>query len=418
MISCTMPLFVRKLLDGYKDVISINENASWLGYGSLICGIVFSQATLSAIVRTCPWSPSLSSLQRATASFDSKRFMKRLRSKILKYLKDKNIAEFCLVIDDTSIEKFSDNLPGFGKWATSSQNGYLGHKVLVVTIVNKKSGFAIPLFYKVLKKQDEREYENYTTIILNVINLLLAEGFPKFDIVIDSGFGASNLLNELNQKGYTYVVEAKSNRKIKMSPNPKEAFKRPKQIFKIGKRSKVKYRNGKTKYINEKLIYVKGIRKRQKGIAVYNYACAQDSFAYYITNNLNLTSSEMWFLSRDRWRIEQCFRDLKQNLSWGKLPCHTEGAFDFSICIPFAIIVSLRIDAEKWNHENTLSNQIGNMLRKIREENFQTAIGYIITNPNDKKITLLKNRRQKCRLTKKPVNSTAESKLKQYNNAA
>jgi hypothetical protein len=175
-----MPLFVRKLLDGYKDVISINENASWLGYGSLICGFLFPQASLSSIVRTCPWSPSLSSLQRATTSFDSKRFMKRLRSKILKYLKDKKIDEFCLVIDDTSIEKFSDKLPGFGKWATSSQNGYLGHKVLVSTIVNKKSGFAIPLFYKVLKKQDEREYENYTTIILNVINLLLLEGFPKF----------------------------------------------------------------------------------------------------------------------------------------------------------------------------------------------------------------------------------------------
>jgi hypothetical protein len=119
-----MPLFVRKLLDGYKDVISINENASWVGYGSLICGFVFSQGTLSAIVRTCPWIPSLSSLQRASSSFDSRRFMKQLRSKILRFRKDKNIDEYCLVIDDPSIKKFSDNLPGSGKWATSSQNSY------------------------------------------------------------------------------------------------------------------------------------------------------------------------------------------------------------------------------------------------------------------------------------------------------
>jgi hypothetical protein len=98
-----MLLFVRKLLDDYKDVFSINENTSWLGYGSLISGFVFSHATFSAIVRTCPWSSSLSCLQRATTSFDSKRFMKQLRSKILKYLKDKNIDEYYLVIDDTSI---------------------------------------------------------------------------------------------------------------------------------------------------------------------------------------------------------------------------------------------------------------------------------------------------------------------------
>ena len=90
-----------------------------------------------------------------------------------------------------------------------------------MTIVNKKSSFAIPLFYKILKKQNESEYENYTTIILNIINLHLVEGFPKFEIVIDSGFSASNLLNELNQKDYTYLDEVKSNRKIKMNPNPK-----------------------------------------------------------------------------------------------------------------------------------------------------------------------------------------------------
>jgi hypothetical protein len=61
----------------------------------------------------------------------------------------------------------------------------------------------------------------YTKIILNVTNLLLVEGFPKFEIVIDSGFGVSKLLDELNQKGYTYVVEVKSERKINMSQNPK-----------------------------------------------------------------------------------------------------------------------------------------------------------------------------------------------------
>ena len=87
-------------------------------------------------------------------------------------LDTKNLEDFCIAIDDTPIEKFSSNLPGFGRWATSSQDGYTGHKVLVVTLVNKKEGFAIPLFYKILKKQDEEGYENYTTIILNVLNTL------------------------------------------------------------------------------------------------------------------------------------------------------------------------------------------------------------------------------------------------------
>ena len=326
-------------------------------------------------------------------------------------LDTKNLEDFCIAIDDTPIEKFSSNLPGFGRWATSSQDGYTGHKVLVVTLVNKKEGFAIPLFYKILKKQDEEGYENYTTIILNVLNTLEKEKFPKFEFVMDSGFNSSKLLNELNKKLYKYLVEVKSNRLIKMGPNPKERYKKPKQIFRAGKRTKSKYQNGKIKYILEKLIYLKDVTARQKGIAVYNYPCEQNAFAYYITNNLDLSSEDMWFLSRDRWKIEQLFRDLKQNLSWGNLPCCTEGAFEMSICIPFAIIASLRIDAEKWNHENTLSNQIGKMLRKIREENFQTAIGFMMNKPKHPKVILLRNRRHKNRLTKKPRNLNVEDNL-------
>ena len=413
-----MPLPVRELLDGYKSAISNNKSPSWLGYGALIAGFTFASPSLSNIARTFAWSPSVSTLQRATASFDAIKFMKRLRSKILAYilkiLKVKNLEDFCIAIDDTPIEKFSEYLPGFGRWATSSQDGYSGHKVLVVTLVNKKEGFAIPLFYKILKKQDEDGYENYTTIILNVLNTLEKEKFPKFEIVMDSGFGSSKLLNELSKKHYKYLVEAKSNRLIKMGPNPKEKYKKPKQIFRAGKRTKAKYMNGKFKYIVEKLIYLKEVKAKQKGIAVYNHPCAQDAFAYYVTNNLNLSSENMWFLSRDRWRIEQLFRDLKQNLSWGNLPCCTEGAFEISICIPFAIIASLRIDAEKWNHENTLSNQIGKTLRKIREENFQTAIGFMMDKPKHPKVILLKNRRHKNRLTKKPINSNLDVNVIQF----
>jgi len=410
-----MPKLVREVLDGYKDVISNNTFPSWRGYGALISGFVFSQPSLSDMVRDFAWSPSVSTLQRASAGFNSKKFMKRLRTKILKYLlkfiKDGTLSDLCMSIDDTPIEKFSENLTGFGNWATSSKNVFSGHKVLVVTLVNKKEGFAIPLFYSVLKKQEEYGYENYTTIILNALNTLAKEGFPKLEIVMDSGFGASNLLNELSVKCYTYLVEAKSNRQIKMSPNPKEKYRKPKQIFKAGKRSKAKYGNGKLKYINEKLIYLKGVKRIQKCIAVYNHPCEPVAFAYYITNNLNLSAENMWFLSRDRWRIEQLFRDLKQNLSWGSLPCCTEGAFEMSICIPFAIIASLRINAEKWNHENTLSNQIGNMLRKIREENFQTAISFIMNTPKHPKVILLKNRRHINRLTKKPRNLSDEDNL-------
>ena len=214
-------------------------------------------------------------------------------------------------------------------------------------------------------------------------------------------------MNELNKKEYTYITEIKSNRNIKI--NSKSKYKKPKKIFESGARKKSKYKNGKTKYIIEKMIFAKGVSAKQKCISVYNHHRSKSSFAYYITNNLKSSYSDMWFLSRDRWRIEQLFRDLKQNLSWGSLPCYNEGAFELSICVPFAIIASLRIDAEKWNHENTSSNQVGNILRKIREENFQTSIGYIMEKPNDFKVKLLKNRRNIKRLTKKPVNSTAEN---------
>jgi hypothetical protein len=53
-------------------------------------------------------------------------------------------------------------------------------------------------------------------------------------------------------------------------------------------------------------------------------------------------------------------------------------------------------------------------LRKIREENFQTAIGFMMDKPKHPKVILLKNRRHKNRLTQKPINSNAEDNVIQF----
>jgi len=418
-----MPAFGRKVLDDYKDAICEGPRPPWLAYGALISGFAFGVNSLSEIARNFAWSPSVSTLQRSTALFNSKTFMKRLRIRILKYLKNMlnlgyDLSDFCIAIDDTSIEKYSHFLPGFGKWASSSGKVYAGHKVLVIALVNRRENFSIPIFYEIIKKKIESGYKLFSTCILNALGILEKEGFPLLDIVMDSGFGSSSLLNTLNKKNYKYVIEIKSNRNIRISPNKKSIKKKPRSIFKKGKRIKIKYKKGKTKYASEKLIHVDGIDKKQKGIAVYNFGLSQNAFAFYISNNLNYSAYDIWCLSRDRWKIEELFRDLKQNLSWGSLPCFIEGAFELSICIPFAIVASLRIDAEKWNHENALSHQIGKMLKKIREENFQTAIGIVLHQPNNVKIQILKNRRQKNRLTRKPTNISAEEYSKRKVQAA
>lgn len=115
--------------------------------------------------------------------------------------------------------------------------------------------------------------------------------------------------------------------------------------------------------------------------------------------------ARLWKLSRARWCIECLFRDLKQNLSFGKLPCGGEGASDLSVCIPLILATSLRLDPEIWSAYSGAT--IGAKVKQFREKSLKSSIEFIALNPNNFKVAQFNSRRN-C-VNKKPTNRLAEA---------
>ena len=102
------------------------------------------------------------------------------------------------------------------------------------------------------------------------------------------------------------------------------------------------------------------------------------------------------------------FRDLKQNLAFGRLPCIGKEAADLAVCIPFALVVSLRLDnPEIWGLNPSEVDALGTKIAKIRETGFQKALNIITNNPEHRIVSRLRARRLQGRLNRKPVNKPA-----------
>ena len=122
-----------------------------------------------------------------------------------------------------------------------------------------------------------------------------------------------------------------------------------------------------------------------------------------------MSGAKIWEISRARWKIEVMFRDLKQNLSFARLPSAGESNAHLAVCIPFLILTSLRLSSEKhWDFQSETMT-IGEQVDQIRENALIKSIDYLIVRRNIAVIKTLKSRRALDRLNKKPVNRLAEA---------
>ena len=102
------------------------------------------------------------------------------------------------------------------------------------------------------------------------------------------------------------------------------------------------------------------------------------------------------------------FRDLKQNLSFGQLLCSGERGTDVAVCIPFVLLVSLRLDPpEDWQLRET--QVIGLALRQFREICWDRSIAYLLSKREEEMLSKMRSRRQRDRLCKKPVDHIAKA---------
>jgi len=414
MISCTAPAGIRKVADRFKSVFSCNYNCLC----SLFCLHLFGLESLSDSARWFGWSQSVSSLHKAGHQIESNRFMRRLQASILKKLKKQlNPEDFCYAVDDTANPKFGKKMFGVSRWGKHGGGIYQGQKVLVLVLVNKKSGYALPLHYIFCQKKEDPDYQSGHNLVIKLLSEVFKAGFLKLPIALDSWFDSADLMTKLTKLGVTFCIQCKDNRSVKTNPSPTVTWSFWKNIFrkkiKIGiKLAKTEHqkKRPKTKYMKESIVFIKKFKSPLKAVAMYNHISDSKHFAIYVTNDLKMEAWFLYELSRKRWLQEELFRNLKQNFSFGRLACTGKEGADLSICLPFALIVSLQLFPHEWGQENVSSLTIGTRIEKIKSENFQKSLNVLVSNPVHPTIEILKSRRHISRIHKKPVNSIADER--------
>ena len=388
-----------------------------------LCGFItlylFNLTSMSEPTRIAPWTYSVSDLDRAIAGFDGNRFMRRLRKSVLRHYGNEALSSenFVLAIDDTDNPRYGKGIHKVGKWR-GSKGIYFGQKVHVLVLVDVVRGFAIPLSYRFGLKKDDPNYVSGIDMAYEQILEVVNSSFPVKVVVADSWFDSADIMKKIAALGLTFIVEIKSNRRAKQNPGPHVKWSSLMEIFSVGSRKrlhsrldsqKVQKRFKRAKCGVTKRIMVKKYPRMLNALAVFNRRNGKKAFAYYVSTDLKMTGARIWEISRARWKIECMFRDLKQNLSFGRLPCQGKEASDLAVCMPFTIYTSLLLDGpEYWGL--TENESVGTMLKRIREKEFERSIQIILGNPNHQKVKRLKARRS-C-INRKPVNQSTAGKEK------
>ena len=130
------------------------------------------------------------------------------------------------------------------------------------------------------------------------------------------------------------------------------------------------------RFTEAKVRQLKSFKTPIKVVALYNKRSSSRAFGYFASTDRTMPGATVWKIYRARWAIEVLFRDLKQNLSFGTLRCGGENASDLAVCMPFAIITSLRLKPEIWQIEAELT--IGQSITRIKERVFSRFIILIL----------------------------------------
>jgi hypothetical protein len=219
MHSLTCPAPVRKVADRFKDCVD-------MPYGvlcSLLALHVFGCVSLCDAVRQFGWAPSVSSLDRGLQGFNPNRFMRRLRGSVLRRLKEQlDPDRFCFVVDDTLVPRDGERIFARGVHSQHGKSGVThGQRVMVLALVDKVRGVAIPLAFAMCLNKEDEGYVKANDLAFALVEEIVAAGFPALPTVADCGFDSMPLMKKFDEKGWTFVVECRSNRKVKRIPSPR-----------------------------------------------------------------------------------------------------------------------------------------------------------------------------------------------------
>ena len=350
------PKLVRDFCDGFKDLLP--SKGSYQSFVALVSGAAFGVANMSDIARFFMFSPSVSQMSDFLGSKElSKQLNRRHRLRVKALLKKvkTNPERYQFAIDDTLVPHSGKDMWGVYSWFDHTNKSYVrGHKILVLGVVDKVRNVLIPVSWEILHRdlseattetKEETSESTHMTgwqVALKLLDQALESGFPKLPVTADSWFHGNAFCEALDERGFLYVIEMKSNRIIESHGRSKKAQK-VKDFFAARARKAISFRN-RPKYAAEAVVTLKDSTSRIKIVAVANRAQLDDeTFAYYASNQLTWGAAKIWGYSRGRWAIEVQFRELKQFFALGEAAVRSQQSIETSVSISMIALTVIRL---------------------------------------------------------------------------
>ena len=225
-----------------------------------------------------------------------------------------------VIVDDTIIEKTGKAMDGVGYLYDHSQ----GKSVLCHDIVStfyRNGEQRVPLFFTpyIKKKIAEKTgiwFKTKNQIALDLLRMSLIQVHPEA-VVFDEWYMCKDMMEFCNNRGITWVSQAKSNRLIQLDEDWMQlgiyAKSFPKKMFKhINKKIGEK----RFKWFYETSVVMKNVGRVE--LLILRARKNSKTFTFLVSNNTNLDGMQILEYYKKRWSIEVFHRDCKQHLGMGE----------------------------------------------------------------------------------------------------
>lgn len=235
----------------------------------------------------------------------------RWKLQLLTFTKQLDLSDGYLIIDETECDKsYAKKIPGLCWIYSHLKNDFVfGFQLVVLCWTNNDR--TIPLGWKIYRKGGKTKIVLARELLLYGLKLCK----PKA-VLFDSFYSSNSLLCYLNDEGITFYSQVAKNRNID------------------GKQLQ-KYHNGSYWDYTGKLscgLLVKVTRNRKK---------------YFITNAVNLGRKEIEQTYSIRWRIEEVFRFVKDQLGFQKCEMRSQRSQNNHFGVCFVLYCLLQDSAEE-----------------------------------------------------------------------
>ena len=215
-----------------------------------------------------------------------------------------------LILDDTLAPRKGKNIQGLGLHHSSQG---LTKGLCVVTAILKAGPLSLVFAlrgYKPRKVCAPGTFKSKVTLALEILGeafLLFPRGLT---VVMDTWYGCAPILNTIQEAGGIFVAALKQNRyvflnRIKIS------------VSLLAKRRMVysRVRGSGKKYfkIASQIVWLSGVGQ------IKLFISRTGGYRFFVTNNLEMTESEMVKIYTQRFSIETFHKDIKQHLGFGEM---------------------------------------------------------------------------------------------------